>query len=130
MSIGLRFAVLSLAALFCAALFAGTSRDANDALGPIACRVMEAHASASPAVIAVVFHQQSSEDQERLAVLLQQHSGETVGIQLAGGPWIPAPAFRLKSCFGRGLLLLPAGAATIQDGSSFLIRFPPSSDRN
>lgn len=89
----------------------------------IACRVLESHASAAPPVIVVVFHQQNREDQARFSALLQQNSGKVVSVQVNGGLWKKASVIRLKSCFGRGLLILSPGAPPLNDGATFLLRF-------
>jgi len=103
---------------------ASEPKDANADAKIVACRALEAHASAAPAVTAVLFHQQNKEDQARFAVLLRQNSGAGIEIQVSGGNWDKATVFRLKSCFGRGLLLLPASEAAPKDSETFLVKFP------
>lgn len=90
------------------------------------CKVLEAHTSRDPAVSVVVFHQRDKADAERLRALLRQAAeGGAVEIQASeGGEWQPAGIVRLKSCFGRGLLILPSGASPLVAGSTFLLRFP------
>lgn len=89
----------------------------------ISCRVLEAHASEHPAVVAIVFHQGNRADQQRLGILLENLPGETVEMQTSGGNWISVTVARLKSCFGRGLLLLPADVPAPKDGATFILRF-------
>lgn len=89
----------------------------------IDCRALEAHSSATPPVIAVVFHQRDKQDQPRFAALLKQDSGATVAVQLGKSPWVNATVVRLKSCFGRGLLLLSSGSLAIKDGDTFRVKF-------
>jgi len=104
----------------------GAARQAASAdASPIACRALEVHASANPSVTVVVFHQQDKNDQERLASLLRAHSGDRMEIDTGDGRWNGATVFRLKSCFGRGLLLLPPDAPMMNDGATFLLRFQP-----
>ena len=91
----------------------------------VECRVLEAHASDQPAASVVVFHQRDKQDQARLASLLREHSETSVEFQPADGNWHKATVFRLKSCFGRGLLLIPEGTAQLKDGDGFLLKFPP-----
>ncbi len=91
--------------------------------GAIACRVLEAHSSKQPAVTVVVFHHRDKQDQASLSSLLQQHSGERVDVQANDGKWQTATLVRLKSCFGRGLLLSPNGALQLKDGDEFFLRF-------
>jgi hypothetical protein len=91
----------------------------------VACRVMEAHTSREPAVTVVLFHQRERADAERLSALLVRASDKAVEFQAVdGGEWHPAHVARLKYCFGRGLLILPVGAAPLADGATFLLRFP------
>jgi hypothetical protein len=118
----LRFSILSIA--ICVPLFVAAARqaDAVDA-NLIACRVLEVHASTHPAVIAVLFHQRDKQDRARLAALLQNLAAESVELQTADGKWADATAVRLKSCFGRGLLLLPADGPPLKDGSTFVLKF-------
>jgi hypothetical protein len=89
----------------------------------VACRVLEAHSSEQPAVTVVVFHQGDKQDQAVLSSLLQQHSGERVDVEANGEKWQTASVVRLKSCFGRGLLLLPNGTLQLKDGDDFFLRF-------
>jgi len=96
----------------------------------IACRVLEAHASGSPAVTAVVFHQQNKDEQERSPAILRAHSGEAVEIRFGEEQWVGATMFRLKSCFGRGLLLLPSGGPEIKDGSRFQLRLSSAAGKS
>src|SRR5208282_1122039 len=119
--------ILCTAIALCASLVAATGQTDT---GIVACRVLEAHASTHPAVIAVVFHQRDKADQTRLAALLQHLADESVELQTGDGKWANATVVRLKSCFGRGLLLLPADAPPMKDGSTFLLRFSPTGDRN
>ncbi len=92
----------------------------------VACKVIEAHTSRDPAVSVVVFHQRDKTDAERLRALLKRATdGGTVEIQTGeAGEWRPATVARLMSCFGRGLLILPAGAPPLEAGGTFLLRFP------
>jgi len=95
----------------------------------VACRVLEAHSAASPAVTLVLFHQQEKQDQLRLASLLRRNSGSQVMVNSGSGDWKHATLIRLKSCFGRGLLLFPAGGETPEDGETFLLKFPSEKNR-
>lgn len=91
----------------------------------VACRVMEAHTSHDPAVTVVLFHQREKADAERLSALLVRASDKAVEFQtVEGGEWHAAHVARLKYCFGRGLLLVPEGAAPLEEGATFLLRFP------
>ena len=92
----------------------------------VICKVMETHASREPAVSVLVFHQRDRADAERLKELLQKSvDGGTVEFRAGeNSQWRPAAVARLKSCFGRGLLILPAGPEPLAAGETFLLRFP------
>ena len=90
----------------------------------VACRVIEVHASKDPGVVLVIFHQHDKQDQPRFAALLKQASGGSVEIQLPGASWQPAEVIRLKTCFGRGMLVLPAGAPVPKEGADLAVKFP------
>jgi len=77
-------------------------------------------------VTLVLFHQQDEKERARLGSLLRQHSGAAVEFQTPDGAWHTASVLRLKSCFGRGLLLFSAGVAQLQEKGGFLLRFPPN----
>ncbi len=94
------------------------------AVNVVACRVMEAHTSAELHVTTVVFHQQNKNDGPRLGALLGKHSGASVEFQTADGAWHRAQIFRLKSCFGRGLLVFAAGEAQLPERKDFGLKFP------
>lgn len=120
-----------LAALFLAALHLGAARVQGDsesaATAPgegIPCRVLEVHTSREPNVTVVVFHQQESQDRARLSASLRAHSGESIEFETRDGARHAATLLRLKSCFGRGLLLFPVGTATLAEKEAFVLRFP------
>lgn len=94
--------------------------------GTIPCRALEAHSSQQPAVTVVVFHQSNPSDRPKLGSLLRAHSGEAVQFQTADSQWHNATVVRLKSCFGRGVLLFPAGTARLAEKDNFLLRFSPA----
>lgn len=124
-----RLVVLLASLSICTFLAEARQAPASDN-GVVTCRVLEAHASTHPAVVAVVFHQRDKADQARLASLLQNLSAENVELQTPEGKWMNATVARLKSCFGRGLLLLPADAPPLKDGSTFTLRFSPMAKQN
>jgi hypothetical protein len=74
-------------------------------------------------VTVVVFHQQDEKERIRLGSLLRQHSGASVEFQAADGAWHTASVLRLKSCFGRGLLLFSAETTQLREKEEFLLRF-------
>jgi hypothetical protein len=116
----------------CAVAFAQpslTARQAasrsNNASEPavVQCRVLEAHASAAPAALVVIFHQDAKKDQPRLAALVKANSGSDADVQVGSAPWTKARIFRLRTCFGRGMMILAPGEAALKDGDTFRIRF-------
>jgi hypothetical protein len=90
----------------------------------VACRILEVHANKDPGIVLVIFHQRDKQDQPRFAALLKQSSGGTIQIRPAGAQWQNAPVIRLKSCFGRGMLILPAGTASLKERADVLVKFP------
>jgi len=92
--------------------------------GAIACRALETHTDDGLKVTVVVFHQRDPAQRSQLATLLREHSGEMVEVQAGDGAWHPARMVRMKTCFGRGLLML-AAAPPFAGRTEFLLRFPP-----
>jgi hypothetical protein len=88
----------------------------------IACRVIESKNAQALGVRVVVFHQAETADRGSLGSFLRSHDGAGVEFEVANGSWQAATVFRLKSCFGRGLLVLPAGGARLAEGDRFLLR--------
>jgi hypothetical protein len=91
----------------------------------IACRAMEAEVSARFGVRVVIFHYRDAADRNRLGQLLRKYDGTTVRFETQGGSWRPATVLRLKTCFGRGLLIFAASEQALAQGDDFLIEFPP-----
>ena len=106
-----------------------TARRPMPESGPgVACRAMEVHTDSTNHMTVVVFHQADEASVEALRTLLQAHSGGAVEVNVdaaASGTW-RGTVFRLKSCFGRGLLLFAASAPPLKDGSKFLLRLAAS----
>ena len=76
-------------------------------LNAVACRVMESFPDQRLGVSAVLFHQRDKPDGPVLGEFLLAHSGQVAEIETADGRSHQVTVFRVKSCFGRGLLLLP-----------------------
>lgn len=95
------------------------------AQGTIACRAMEVFVAERIGATAIIFHQRDKVDGPRLGELLMAHSGEEVEFETRDGRWHRATVVRMKSCFGRGLLLFAAGEATLAAKDEFVLRFPP-----
>jgi hypothetical protein len=130
MSRGIQLAFVCFTALVWFAQMGNARQAAVAESDAIECRALEVHTSATPAATAVVFHQERKDDQERLAEILRAHSGETVEVQLRDAAWTGATMFRLKSCFGRGLLLLPMEAPAMKDGSTFRLRLSSAAGKS
>lgn len=90
--------------------------------GTIACRVMELKTAQPAGVMLVVFHQAESADRGSLGAFLRNRDGASVEFSTDNGSWQAASVFRLKSCFGRGLLVFPVGRARLAEGDRFLLR--------
>jgi hypothetical protein len=90
----------------------------------IHCRAMEVFVAGRVGATAVIFHQRDKADGPRLGELLLAHSGEEVEFQTPDGRWHRATVVRMKSCFGRGLLLFAAGEAKIAERDEIVLRFP------
>ncbi len=110
----------------------GAAQSAATAASPnalVACRVLEAHTDATLGVTLVVFHQRDDADRSRVGSLLRAHDGGAIEFQTSDGASHAATVMRLKSCFGRGLLLFRAGAATLAEKDDFLLREPAAGAR-
>ena len=92
--------------------------------GPIICSVMEAFEEQRLGVRAIVFHQRDKADGPRLGSLLLAHSGEEMELGTAGGRRYRATVFRVKSCFGRGLVVVPTSKLKLGENDEFTLRLP------
>ncbi len=90
--------------------------------GTIACRVVEAHAVENLGVTLVVFHHRDEAARGTMGELLRKQSGAAVEFQTRDGQWHPATLLRLKSCFGRGLLVFSTGSARLAEKEEFVLR--------
>ena len=117
-----------LAAVTAALVAAGGPRPAPPALaagaGPaaIACKALEVKTAPEARATAVIFHQAETAEREALGAWLRAHDDSAVELETPDGQWHPARVFRLRSCFGRGLLLFPAASAHLEEGESFTLR--------
>ena len=89
----------------------------------INCRVMEVIIAERVGAMAVIFHQRDKADGPRLGELLLAHSGEEVEFETVDGRRHRATVARMKSCFGRGLLIFAAGEAKLAEKEDFVLRF-------
>lgn len=98
---------------------------AQNDLGPktVECRVMEVFV-AEHIGAAAIFHQRDKVDGPRLGELLLTHSGQEVEFETRDSRRHRATIFRVKSCFGRGLLLFAPGEAKLAEKDDFVLRLP------
>ncbi len=94
----------------------------QDANGPIICTVMESFEEGKLGVLAIVFHQRDKADGPRLGSFLLAHSGEEVDWETARGQHYRATVFRVRSCFGRGLVLVPTNKLKLREHDEFTLR--------
>jgi hypothetical protein len=80
---------------------------------------MEVFEEGKLGVRAVIFHQRDKVDGPRLGSLLLEHSGEEMALETIGGQRYRATVFRVKSAFGRGLVLVPAGKLNLREHDEF-----------
>ncbi len=89
----------------------------------VACRSMEVFVSERVGATAVIFHQRDKADGPRLGELLLAHSGEEVEFETSDGQRHRATVERVKSCFGRGLLLFTANEAKVAANEEIVLHF-------
>jgi hypothetical protein len=89
----------------------------------IACSVLEAHTNRDLGVSAAVFHQRNKDEAARFSALLKEHTDASVEFQTTDRAWHKASVARLKSSFGRGLLLFAAGSAQLKEKDIFVLKF-------
>jgi len=92
----------------------------------INCRVLEAMSSRQFKIRFVVFRYQSPSDRARLGSLLRKYDGTAVRFESRDSQWHVATLLRMRSCFGRGLLVFPISEAQLAEKDEFLLRFPTS----
>jgi hypothetical protein len=91
--------------------------------GTITCRAMEVFVAEPLGTTAVIFHQSDKADGPRLGELLLAHSGEQVEFETPDGQRHSATVERVKSCFGRGLLLFSTKEAKLAAKDDFVLHF-------
>jgi len=88
------------------------------------CSALEVKTAERVGAALVVFHQANKSDGPRLGELLRQNDGVSVEFQTSDGHAHTGTVFRLGTCFGRGLLVFPAGSAQVSRGEQFRLKFP------
>lgn len=92
--------------------------------GALMCSVMEAFEEGKLGMRAIIFHQRDKADGPRLGSLLLAHSGEEMVLETTGGRRYRATVFRMKSCFGRGLVLVPSSKLKLGEKDEFALHLP------
>lgn len=85
---------------------------------------MEVFVAEEAGATAVLFHQRDRADGPVVGEFILVHRGERVEFETADGKRHRATLFRVKSCFGRGLLLFSSGEAKLAEHDDFVLRFP------
>jgi hypothetical protein len=91
---------------------------------PIICSVMESFEEQKLGTRAIVFHQRDKVDGPRLGDLLLKHSGEEMELEARDGRRYRATIYRVKSCFGRGLAIIPTNRLKLSETDEFTLRLP------
>jgi len=90
----------------------------------IHCRAMEVFVADEADATAVIFHQRDKAEGRMVGEFISAHSGERVEFETANGKRHPASMFRVKSCFGRGLLILSSREAKLSAHDEFVLSLP------
>jgi len=93
-----------------------------DALA-VTCRTMEVFVADRPGASVVIFHQSHKSDGPKLGELLKKYSGREVEFETGDGKTHRAMIARMKSCFGRGVLIFASDEATLGVKEEFILRF-------
>ncbi|MGH9430807.1 MAG: hypothetical protein ACRD3T_04635 [Terriglobia bacterium] len=92
----------------------------------IPCRVLETMVSRQLHVRMAIFHYRDAADRERLGKILREDNGDQVRFQSTDGKWHSATLFRIRTCFGRGLLVFRVSEAQLAAKQDFLLRVAES----
>ncbi len=90
----------------------------------VVCTALEIKTVEQMGVALLIFHQADRADGARLGELLKQNDGDSVEFETSDGRTQAATLFRLGTCFGRGLLVFPAGGIHLTSRERFWLRFP------
>ena len=112
--------LLSVSYLICCACLSAATEDLSQTA--ITCSVLEAHTNTDLGVSVALFHQLNKNDAARLGAFLREHSDASVEFQTADGVWHKAWVARLKTSFGRGLLLFATDSAQLKEKDSFVLK--------
>ena len=125
------FSEIALSAIL-AILLSGRFQGAQVQQGPeskaenrgIICKAMEAFDDGRLQVRAIIFHQRDRADAPRLGAFLLAHSGEETDLETSNGQRYRVIVFRVRSAFGRGLMLVPTGKVKLDARGEFTLFLP------
>jgi len=84
---------------------------------------MEVFTAANQGVSAIIFHQRDKADGLKLGELLRSYSGHDLEFETKDGRKHQATIYRVKSCFGRGLMIIAADDVHLEPQDEFALRF-------
>ena len=84
---------------------------------------MEVIVAEWPGASVVIFHQRDKADGRKLSELLKKYAGQEVQFETGDGKQHRATVARMKTCFGRGLLIFASDEATLGLKEEFILRF-------
>lgn len=87
------------------------------------CRTMEVFVAEWPGASVVIFHQRDKAAGPKLGELLKKYTGQEVEFETGDGKRHRATVERIKSCFGRGLLIFASDEANLGVKEEFILRF-------
>ncbi len=100
-----------------------TAQSNTEAALTIKCQTIEVFVAEWPGASVVVFHQRDKADGPKLGELLKKYSGQEIEFETADGKTHRATVERLKSCFGRGLLVFASDEANLGMKEDFVLHF-------
>lgn len=71
----------------------------------------------------LIFHQRDKADGPKLGELLQKYTGQEAEFETGDGKLHRATVERIRSCFGRGLLIYAADEASLEVKEDFILHF-------
>lgn len=120
---------LALVSAMITALQSATAQDQTGSppQAAILCSALEVKTAERMGVALVMFHQANKSDGLRLGELLKRNDGASVEFETSDGHAHTATLLRLGTCFGRGLLVFPAGSVRLTPREQFWLKFPQGS---
>lgn len=89
----------------------------------VTCRTMEVFVAKWWGASVLIFHQRDKADGPKLGELLKKYTGQEVEFETGDGKRHRATVERIKSCFGRGLLIFAADEASLEVKEDFILHF-------